>query len=43
MTWAIEHQSDEDAQKWLAGLDAPLPGEAQTESVTDEMAQLKNL
>lgn len=37
--WALERMSSEDAEQWLAELDAPLPGF----TGEDEMEQLKHL
>jgi hypothetical protein len=43
--WAMEHQSDEDAQRWAAELDLPLPGSSSSSDELDpnEMDQLNNL
>lgn len=39
--WATSNQSQEDADKWVAKLNLPLPGQMQTdESADDELAQL---
>ena len=39
--WATTNQSQEDAEKWIAQLELPLPGEPETsQSADDELAQL---
>ena len=39
--WATSNQSQEDAEKWVAQLELPLPGEPITaKSAQDELAQL---
>jgi len=43
--WALEHQSEEEARKWLEKLDSPLPGQQarNTEPDANEIDQLKHL
>lgn len=39
--WATSNQSQEDAEKWIAKLDSPLPGQTTSrKSAEDELAQL---
>jgi hypothetical protein len=39
----MEHQSAEDAQKWDARLDDPLPGQKEEDAAAAELDQLKNI
>ena len=41
--WAMEHQSEEDAERWEAELDKPLPYQSELSLVEDEMKQLEQL
>lgn len=41
--WAMEHQSEEDGQRWEQELDRPLPRQSMDSIAEDELKQLEQL